>query len=377
MTSPTATATPISKKEPQGPLTCLGSDNLLHVIGDGLRSARGVGCSESQSTNWDRSWAWAAEPAARADRPHQRRASEQVSVGLRPTKCPHQTTASRATTSNARPSAFIAHSFRDCGWACRRPSAVVDPGQAPSGGKHTTLWTRRQSRQALQRMLHIIPEVKAVGPRGAHARNPLVTGGVYSRYQYGETYRAGLNTKRTEWPPDPGSSPQSRQRSLAVLLGCSISTSSPEWVTVGGHILQPIAVAPENARKRHASLCGWELASCRLMEVQTRFLRERSPTTSQTGEPEVNYTVDEGEGRLTVRQQCGPDFTAQRCLQCLEDLLLTDALPISLRIQCGAGEQDIDLVGLNITDLDVRAQGQAIRLSVSATLQRSAGSTWT
>ncbi len=90
------------------------------------------------------------------------------------------------------------------------------------------------------------------------------------------------------------------------------------------------------------------------MEVQTRFLRERSPTTSQTGEPEVNYTVDEGEGRLTVRQPNADQISLRSGAYNAWDLLLTDALPISLRIQCGAGEQDIDLVGLNITDLDVK-----------------------
>lgn len=154
--------------------------------------------------------------------------------------------------------------------------------------------------------------------------------------------------------------------SLAVLLGCSISTSSPEWVTVGERISQPVAVAAENAETARIALRmgAGELS----VDGGADALLEGTFTYNVADwEPEVHYTVDESEGRLTVRQPNADQISLRSGAYNAWDLLLTDALPISLRIECGAGEQDIDLVGLNITDLDVKLGAGDSIVSVSDT----------
>ncbi len=153
---------------------------------------------------------------------------------------------------------------------------------------------------------------------------------------------------------------------LAVLLGCSISTSSPDWVSIGERVSQPVAVAPEGADTARIALRmgAGELT----VDGGADALLDGTFTYNVADwEPEVRYTVSDGEGRLTVRQPNSDQISLRGGVYNVWDLRLTDALPLSLRVECGAGEQDIDLVGLNITDLDVKLGAGDARISVSDT----------
>lgn len=154
--------------------------------------------------------------------------------------------------------------------------------------------------------------------------------------------------------------------SLAVLLGCRISTSSPKWVTVSERLSQPVTVASEDAETARIAL-RMGVGELSVDGGADALLEGTFTYNVADWEPEVHYAVNNGEGRLTVRQPNADQISLRSSVYNAWDLLLSDALPISLRIECGAGEQDIDLVGLNITDLDVKLGAGDSMISVSDT----------
>jgi len=77
-------------------------------------------------------------------------------------------------------------------------------------------------------------------------------------------------------------------------------------------------------------------------------------------EPTVTYDVSDGSGRLIVRQPNSDRLPATTDLRYEWDLRFADDVPLDMRIECGAGSQDIDLAGLMVTDLDIKlGAGQA------------------
>ncbi|MCJ7551169.1 MAG: toast rack family protein [Anaerolineae bacterium] len=90
-------------------------------------------------------------------------------------------------------------------------------------------------------------------------------------------------------------------------------------------------------------------------------------------EPAVSYDVDEGDGRLIVRQPNTDEFPFNSDIRYEWDLSFADDVPLDMRIECGAGTQDIDLAGLWITDLDIKlgAGSTDITLSNNSALQRA------
>lgn len=90
-------------------------------------------------------------------------------------------------------------------------------------------------------------------------------------------------------------------------------------------------------------------------------------------EPTVSYDVDEGDGRLIVRQPNTDRIPVSGDTRYEWDLNFADDVPLDMRIECGAGSQDIDLAGLWITDLDVKlgAGTTDITLSNNPALQHA------
>jgi len=71
-------------------------------------------------------------------------------------------------------------------------------------------------------------------------------------------------------------------------------------------------------------------------------------------EPTVTYDVNDGSGRLIVRQPNSDRIPVDTDLRYEWDLSFTDDVPLDMRIECGAGSQDLDLAGLMVTDLDIK-----------------------
>lgn len=89
-------------------------------------------------------------------------------------------------------------------------------------------------------------------------------------------------------------------------------------------------------------------------------------------EPEVTYDITEGLGRLTVRQPNTEDLPLTSGVRYEWDLRFAEDVPIDMRVEGGAGRQDIDLAGLEITDLDIRlgAGNAEVNLSNNPALRR-------
>jgi len=82
-------------------------------------------------------------------------------------------------------------------------------------------------------------------------------------------------------------------------------------------------------------------------------------------EPAVSYDVDEGDGRLIIRQPNTDEFPFSSDTRYEWDLNFADDVPLDMRIECGAGTQDIDLAGLLITDLDIKLGAGTTEINVS------------
>lgn len=151
---------------------------------------------------------------------------------------------------------------------------------------------------------------------------------------------------------------------IAVLLGCSISSAGPDIVTVGQGVTDPLQIEANGAQSARVTLRmgAGELSlgggADALLEGAFRY-------NVADWKPEVVYVVTDGEGRLTVRQPNTDQISLRSDTYNVWDLQLSDALPISLRIECGAGEQDIDLTGLEITELDAKLGAGSANINVS------------
>ncbi len=70
--------------------------------------------------------------------------------------------------------------------------------------------------------------------------------------------------------------------------------------------------------------------------------------------PQVSYNVDDGQGRLTVRQPNTDQISARGDIRYKWELSFNDDVPMDMRIECGAGDSDIELDTVNVTNLDIK-----------------------
>lgn len=80
---------------------------------------------------------------------------------------------------------------------------------------------------------------------------------------------------------------------------------------------------------------------------------------------EESYEVTGGTAHYRLRSVVNVPTTARRG-EATWDLFFSGAIPISLRLDTGVGESDIDLSGLRVTDLDVNAGVGELRLTLPA-----------
>ncbi|MFP4396379.1 MAG: toast rack family protein [Anaerolineales bacterium] len=71
-------------------------------------------------------------------------------------------------------------------------------------------------------------------------------------------------------------------------------------------------------------------------------------------EPRVSYKVNDNRGRLTIQQPNTDEFTVGGNLRYEWDLRFRDDAPLMLRIQCGAGDSELNLSALDIPRLDMK-----------------------
>jgi hypothetical protein len=89
-------------------------------------------------------------------------------------------------------------------------------------------------------------------------------------------------------------------------------------------------------------------------------------------EPRVSYEVNDDRGRLTIRQPNTDEFSIGGNLRYEWDLRFRDDVPLTLRIECGAGDSELDLGALDIPRLDMKlgAGNANVDFSGNTTLER-------
>jgi hypothetical protein len=151
---------------------------------------------------------------------------------------------------------------------------------------------------------------------------------------------------------------------LLIFLGCSVSSINIDTVDVGDLETETVTVAREDADtvRAYIRMGAGELkidnGADGLMEADFTY-------NVPDWRPEVEYEVSNGEGRLTVRQPNTDDITLDSNIRYEWDLRFAENVPLDLRVECGAGEHDIDLAGLDVTELDVKLGAGDVEIDLS------------
>lgn len=156
-----------------------------------------------------------------------------------------------------------------------------------------------------------------------------------------------------------------------ALLGCSLTGVSFNVVEVGDLQRDSVTIDREDATdvrvqiRMGAGELNIDKGGEQLMEAEFIY-------NVEAWEPVVSYEVDDGEGRLTVRQPNTNRISADGRIRNEWDIRLSDQVPLDLRIESGAGDQQVDLAGLQITKLDMKlgAGDSEVNLSNNPELER-------
>lgn len=138
-----------------------------------------------------------------------------------------------------------------------------------------------------------------------------------------------------------------------VSLGCTVANFSIDTVDVGPLINESETVELGDANevrvdiKMGAGELNIDSGTDNLMEADFRY-------NVADWEPDIDYQVRDGNGRLTIRQPNTNQISMRTDARYEWDLLFNGDVPLDMRIQCGAGNSDVDLGELNVTHLDVK-----------------------
>jgi hypothetical protein len=151
---------------------------------------------------------------------------------------------------------------------------------------------------------------------------------------------------------------------LLIFLGCTVSGIGIDTVDVGEIRTESVTVQPEDADqvrvilKMGAGELKIDDGADGLMEADFTF-------NVDAWEPTVTYNVSAGAGRLTVEQPKTEELSVGSNFHNEWDIRFGDGIPLDMRIDCGAGEQDIDLGGLTITELDMKLGAGDVNVDLS------------
>ena len=150
---------------------------------------------------------------------------------------------------------------------------------------------------------------------------------------------------------------------LAISLGCSFSSFGLDTVRVGDLESESVTIEREGAESVRVTLKmgAGELS----VDKGAEELMEGDFTYNVSDwKPEVDYAVTDGLGQLTIRQR-SDKLSIGSDARNTWDLRFNDEIPLDMRIECGAGEPDIDLAGLNITELSVKLGAGSTHVNIS------------
>jgi hypothetical protein len=152
---------------------------------------------------------------------------------------------------------------------------------------------------------------------------------------------------------------------MLAMLGCTVTNLNIETVKVGELRNESQVVERGDAEtvKLYVKMSTGQL---HIAGGADELLNADITYNVAAWEPKVHYEVDDdGEGRLTIRQPSTDKVSLRKDTRYEWDLQLSDDVPLDMRIECGAGESDLDLGSLDVTDLDIKQGAGDVNLDLS------------
>jgi predicted membrane protein len=151
---------------------------------------------------------------------------------------------------------------------------------------------------------------------------------------------------------------------MLVSLGCSVNGVSLDVVEVGELIKETEIVGRDDADEVRVQL-KMGAGELQIDGGADELLEADFSYNVADWEPEVDYHITDGNGRLTVRQPRSDKLSIRGNIRYEWDLKFNDDVPLDMRIECGAGQSDIELSSLNITKLDMKLGAGDVDIDLS------------
>lgn len=151
---------------------------------------------------------------------------------------------------------------------------------------------------------------------------------------------------------------------LLLSLGCSINGVQIDTTEVGELVRETQTVELEDAAEVRADV-KMGAGELRIEGGAESLLEADFTYNVAEWKPEVEYAVTENAGRLTVKQPKTETFTTSANTRYEWDLQFNDAVPLDLRIECGAGDSKLKLGDLTVTRVDMQLGAGDMELDLS------------
>ncbi len=158
---------------------------------------------------------------------------------------------------------------------------------------------------------------------------------------------------------------------ILLFLGCTLSRIGVTRAEVGELRRDSVIVERQDAESVRVQI-RIGAGELRIDGGAEELLEAEFAYNVPAWEPVVTYDVTDGEGRLTVRQPSTERIAVGTRMRYEWDLRFDALTPLDMRIETGAGRQDINLTGLQVTRLDVNlgAGDASINVSNNPALER-------
>jgi len=158
---------------------------------------------------------------------------------------------------------------------------------------------------------------------------------------------------------------------LFISLGCTVGNfSNIDTVTVGelNKETQTVDVGDAEQVRVYIKMGTGELKVNRGADT---LMRANFTYNVADWQPQVDYTVEDKNGRLSIRQPNSDQISICSDIRYTWDLKFNEETPLDMRVECGAGSGDIDLSKLNVTRFDgkISAGDFIINLSGNQSLE--------
>ncbi|MDF1513506.1 MAG: toast rack family protein, partial [Anaerolineae bacterium] len=151
---------------------------------------------------------------------------------------------------------------------------------------------------------------------------------------------------------------------LTVSLGCTFSSLPINQVTTGEiqYDSQVIELGDAEEVRVNLAMGAGELK----VDNRAEDLLEANFTFNvESWAPDMNYTVEDNKGRLSIRQPQTNDINIGGNVKYAWDLRFAPDIPLDMRIDCGAGDHNLDFSNLSVTSLNVKVGAGNVNIDLT------------